>query len=200
MKGTVAVLLFPLFFLLFQVTMATASNEPHPSPAASYLQPDAPVFDLNITQFRTRFNLDNPALELAPFQAIKTDNNATLVRAASQINNQLYASAALERGTLKIKSMQITWLASKADEQHRPDATAQAYISALIRFFSAGLTQQHSMEQLNKLLTLSEHQPYCLQTAGAVRYVLVTGGENELTFAVEPIKLVLSGNLPQESH
>jgi hypothetical protein len=40
-----------------------------------------------------------------------------ITRAASKINENLYASTALERGTLKIKSIQITWLPIQGPEQ-----------------------------------------------------------------------------------
>ena len=50
-----------------------------------------------------------PSLPLGEFRAIDSARDTpTLTRAASKINENLYASTALERGTLKIKSMQIT--------------------------------------------------------------------------------------------
>jgi hypothetical protein len=50
-----------------------------------------------------------------------------LTRAASKINDNLYASTALERGTLKIKSMQITWLPIQGPEQKAAKAKPGVY-------------------------------------------------------------------------
>lgn len=85
-----------------------------------YLLAGAPSFDLSISQFREKFNADNPKLPLNEFRSISTSRDrANLTRAASKINENLYASTALERGTLKIKSMQITWLPIQGPEQKR---------------------------------------------------------------------------------
>ncbi len=86
--------------------------------SASYLLAGAPSFDQSISQFREKFNADNPKLPLNEFRSIATSRDrANLTRAASKINENLYASTALERGTLKIKSMQITWLPIQGPEQ-----------------------------------------------------------------------------------
>ena len=70
--------------------------------AAPYLLAGAPSFDLSISQFREKFNVDNPKLPLNEFRSISTSRDrANLTRAASKINENLYASTALERGTLK---------------------------------------------------------------------------------------------------
>lgn len=85
------------------------SAESESTTAAPYLLAGAPSFDLSISQFREKFNADNPKLPLNEFRSISTSRDrANLTRAASKINENLYASTALERGTLKIKSMQIT--------------------------------------------------------------------------------------------
>jgi hypothetical protein len=84
-----------------------------------YLLPGAPTFDQSISQFREKFNADNPTLPLNEFRAIDSRRDTErLTRAASKINENLYASTALER-TLKIKSMQITWLPIQGPEQKR---------------------------------------------------------------------------------
>ena len=76
---------------------------------APYLLAGAPSFDQSISQFREAFNQANPTLQLDEFRAIDGPRDTpTLTRAASKINENLYASTALERGALKIKSMQIT--------------------------------------------------------------------------------------------
>lgn len=95
--------------------------------AAPYLLAGAPSFDQSISQFREKFNADNPKLPLNEFRSIATSRDrANLTRAASKINENLYASTALERGTLKIKSMQITRCRSRP-EQRRPDQSAGVY-------------------------------------------------------------------------
>jgi hypothetical protein len=48
----------------------------------------------------------------------------------------LYASTALERGTLKIKSMQITWLPIQGPEQKAAKAKALEYMSAVLQAFT----------------------------------------------------------------
>jgi hypothetical protein len=76
--------------------------------------PGAPSFDQSISQFREAFNNDNPKLQLNEFRAIDSARDTpNLTRAASKINENLYASTALERGTMKIKSMQLTWLSPR---------------------------------------------------------------------------------------
>lgn len=103
---------FTLFLLLFSaLTASTAAlaKEPSTATTAPYLLAGAPTFDLSISQFRENFNTQNPKLILNEFRAIDSSRDrANLTRAASKINENLYASSALERGTLKIKSMQIT--------------------------------------------------------------------------------------------
>ncbi|MGG7448763.1 YiiQ family protein [Kosakonia oryzendophytica] len=158
---------------------------------APYLLPGAPTFDQSISQFRERFNTDNPTLALSEFRAVDgSDQNLT--RAATKINESLYASTALERGTLKIKSMQITWLPVQGPEQKAAKAKAQEYMAAFIRAFTPTLTAAQSMQKLQKLLTNGKSKPYYAETEGPVRYVVADNGEKGLTFAVEPIKLALS--------
>ena len=90
-------------------------------PRQPYLLAGAPSFDQSISQFREKFNADNPKLPLNEFRSIATSRDrANLTRAASKINENLYASTALERGTLKIKSMQITRLPIQGRSKRRP--------------------------------------------------------------------------------
>jgi hypothetical protein len=108
-----------------------------------YLLAGAPSFDMSISQFREKFNADNPKLPLNEFRAIATSRDqANLTRAASKINENLYASTALERGTLKIKSMQITWLPIQGPEQKAAKAKALEYMSAMIRAFVPTLSRR----------------------------------------------------------
>lgn len=172
------------------------SAEPAESTAAPYLIPGSPTFDLSISQFREKFNADNPTLALNEFRSITTSRDQlNLTRAASKINENLYASTALERGTLKVKSMQITWLPVQGPEQKSARAKAQEYMSAVIRLFTPSLTKPQSLQKLQKLLTAGKNKRYYSITEGAIRYVVADNGEKGLTFAVEPIKLALSETL-----
>ncbi|MEN0614137.1 DUF1454 family protein [Klebsiella indica] len=163
---------------------------------APYLLPGSPVFDTSISEFREKFNANNPNLPLNEFRAITSSRDqANLTRAASKINENLYASTALERGTLKIKSMQITWLPIEGPQQRAAKAKAQEYMSAVIRAFVPTLSQIQSQQKLQKLLAAGKGKRYFTESEGAVRYVVADDGEKGLTFAVEPIKLALSETL-----
>ena len=178
----------------------TALSAQTPAAVAPYLLTGAPVFDLSISQFREKFNTDNPTLPLGEFRSISSSRDQqTITRAASKINENLYASTALERGTLKIKSIQITWLPIQGPEQKAAKAKAQEYMSALMRAVIPTLTKPQSLQKLQKLLTQGKGKHYFASTEGAVRYVVADNGEKGLTFAVEPIKLALSENLEGEN-
>ena len=160
---------------------------------APYLLAGSPTFDQSISQFRETFNTDNPGLPLNEFRAIGGGKDrANLTRAASRINETLYASTALERGTLKIKSMQITWLPVQGPQQKSAKAKAYEYMSAILRVFIPTLTKAQSLQKVQKLLAAGKGQRYFAETDGAVRYVVADNSEKGLTFAVEPIKLALS--------
>lgn len=168
--------------------------------AAPYLLAGAPSFDQSISQFREKFNADNPKLPLNEFRSIATSRDrANLTRAASKINENLYASTALERGTLKIKSMQITWLPIQGPEQKAARTKALEYMSAMIRAFVPTFSQTQSQQKLQKLLAAGKGKRYFADTEGAVRYVVADHGEKGLTFAIEPIKLALSETLEGNS-
>ncbi|MDI9803122.1 YiiQ family protein [Citrobacter koseri] len=188
-----------LFLLLFSAITASTTVLAEASPSATtapYLLAGAPTFDLSISQFRENFNQQNPRLPLNEFRAIDSNRDrANLTRAASKINENLYASTALERGTLKIKSMQITWLPIQGPEQKAAKAKAQEYMAAVIRTVAPLLTKEQSQQKLQKLLTAGKNKHYYAETEGAIRYVVADNGEKGLTFAVEPIKLALSENL-----
>lgn len=178
----------------------TALSAQTPAAVAPYLLTGAPAFDLSISQFREKFNADNPTLPLGEFRSITSSRDQqTITRAASKINENLYASTALERGTLKIKSIQITWLPIQGPEQKAAKAKAQEYMSALMRAVIPTLTKPQSLQKLQKLLTQGKGKRYFASTEGAVRYVVADNDEKGLTFAVEPIKLTLSENLEGEN-
>ncbi|EPG6259541.1 DUF1454 family protein [Klebsiella aerogenes] len=172
------------------------SAETESAATAPYLLPSAPIFDVSISEFREKFNADNPKLPLNEFRSIASSRDkANLTRAATKINENLYASTALERGTLKIKSMQITWLPIQGPEQKAAKAKALEYMSAILRAFVPTLSPLQSQQKLQKLLTAGKGKRYYTETEGAVRYVVADHGEKGLTFAIEPIKLALSETL-----
>lgn len=188
-----------LFLILFSAMTACApalSAETLIAPTAPYLLAGAPTFDLSISQFRENFNQQNPKLPLNEFRAIDSSRDkARLTRAASKINENLYASTALERGTLKIKSMQITWLPIQGPDQKAAKAKALEYMAGVIRTVAPLLTKEQSQKKLQKLLAAGKNKRYYAETEGAIRYVVADNGEKGLTFAVEPIKLTLSENI-----
>ncbi|ECW0909810.1 DUF1454 family protein [Salmonella enterica subsp. enterica] len=188
-----------LFLLLFSALTASITAHAQLSSStttAPYLLAGSPTFDLSISQFRENFNRQNPDLPLNEFRAIEDSRDkANLTRAASKINENLYASTALERGTLKVKSMQITWLPIQGPEQKAAKAKAQEYMAAIIRTVAPLLTKEQSQKKLQKMLIAGKGKHYYAETEGAVRYVVADNGEKGLTFAVEPIKLTLSENL-----
>ncbi|QOV68941.1 DUF1454 family protein [Citrobacter sp. BDA59-3] len=184
-----------LFTVLF-INHYAIAEDTLPAAAAPYLLPGAPTFEQSISQFREKFNEDNPDLQLNEFRAVDSRGDTErLTRAATKINDNLYASTALERGTLKIKSMQMTWLPVRGPEQKAAKAKAQEYMAALIRAFSPTLTKAQSLQKLQKLLNNGKNKLWYAETEGAIRYVVADDGEKGLTFAVEPIKLALSESL-----
>ena len=188
-----------LFLLLFSALTASITAHAQLSSStttAPYLLAGSPTFDLSISQFRENFNRQNPDLPLNEFRAIENSRDkANLTRAASKINENLYASTALERGTLKVKSMQITWLPIQGPEQKAAKAKALEYMAAIIRTVAPLLTKEQSQKKLQKMLIAGKGKHYYAETEGAVRYVVADNGEKGLTFAVEPIKLALSETL-----
>ncbi|EAW6712472.1 YiiQ family protein [Salmonella enterica] len=188
-----------LFLLLFSALTASITAHAQLSSStttAPYLLAGSPTFDLSISQFRENFNRQNPDLPLNEFRSIENSRDkANLTRAASKINENLYASTALERGTLKVKSMQITWLPIQGPEQKAAKAKALEYMAAIIRTVAPLLTKEQSQKKLQKMLIAGKGKHYYAETEGAVRYVVADNGEKGLTFAVEPIKLALSENL-----
>ncbi len=110
----------------------------------------SPTFDLSISQFREDFNSQNPSLPLNEFRAIDSSpDKANLTRAASKINENLYASTALERGTLKIKSIQMTGYPSGARAK-AAKAKAQEYMAAVIRTLTPLMTKTQSQKNCSR--------------------------------------------------
>ncbi|MDU6388911.1 MULTISPECIES: DUF1454 family protein [unclassified Pantoea] len=161
-------------------------------PAAPYLLPGAPTFDMTIGQFRERYNAANAALPLMEYRAIDNRNDSSrLTRAASKISETLYASTALEQGTGKVKTLQLTWLPVPGPDQKASQEKALAYMTALLRFFVPGLSPDEARQKLNALLSEGKGARYFSRTEGALRFVVADNGDKGLTFAVEPIKLAL---------
>lgn len=188
--------------LLFILCSGTAFADPPPDrdrlateevPKAPYLMPGAPTFELTLVSFREKYNLANPTQPIAEFRAIADKPDAVLLtRAASKINEDLYASTALEKGTGKIKSMQITYLPIQGAEEKAAHATAISYMANIIREFDPTLSVDQSVAKVNSLIDKGKGQQFYQQQVGAVRYVISDSGEKGLTLAVEPVKLALS--------
>jgi hypothetical protein len=162
-------------------------------PAAPYLLTGAPTFDMTIGQFREKYNLANPDLPLLEYRAIDGhEDKGNLTRAASKINETLYASTALEPGTGKIKTLQITWLPLPGPDQSASQSKALDYMTAMLRFFIPGLTVEEGHKKLDGLLKDGKGSHYFAHEEGALRFVVADNGDKGLTFAIEPVKLALS--------
>lgn len=165
------------------------------SPAAPYLLAGAPTFDLTVVKFREKYNRDNPTLPIGEFRAIATteDDSPLLTRAASKLNENLYASTALEKGTGKIKTLQITHLPlQQSSEEKAARSIAINYMSALMRQYEPALTVEQSLAKVASLLERGKGSRFYQQQVGAIRYVVSDNGDKGITFAVEPVKLALS--------
>lgn len=109
-----AALLLITFMLITTINHAHAdpTNDSSPPkegpPIAPYLLFNAPTFDLTLVKFRESYNRANPTLPINEFHAITVkEDSPPLTRAASKINENLYASTALEKGTGKIKPYKL---------------------------------------------------------------------------------------------
>ncbi|WP_312663058.1 YiiQ family protein [Pantoea sp. CTOTU49201] len=162
-------------------------------PAAPYLLAGAPTFDMTVAQFREKYNAANPNELLQEYRAIDNrGDKSNLTRAASKISETLYASTALEQGTGKIKTLQITWLPVPGPDMKAAQARAMDYMTALLRFFIPGLSPEDGRKKLDSLLSAGKGARYFSRTEGALRFVVADNGDKGLTFAVEPIKLALA--------
>ena len=198
MKKAPGSLLTPIPILLALLTGSAAhADEVSPRssalPTAPYLLPGAPTFDMSIAQFREKYNTANPDLPLSEYRAVDSRRDkSTLTRAASKISETLYASTALEPGTWKIKTLQITWLPIPGPDEKAAQEKALAYMTALMRFFSPTRSTEDSRKRLEALLSKGKGARYYAQTEGALRFVVADNGDKGLTFAIEPIKLSLT--------
>lgn len=188
--------------LLSQPALAadsTPAGPPAPpldsAPTAPYLLASAPTFDVTVVQFRERYNTQNPTLQIGEFRAIDNHGETVnLTRAASKITETLYASTALEKGSGKIKTLQLTYLPVEGASEKAARATAIGYMAALMREFEPALSVEQSTARVADLLTRGQGQRFFQQTSGALRYVVADNGVKGLTFAIEPVKLSLAGS------
>lgn len=183
--------------LCFGINSALADPPDAAIPAPStapYLLAGAPTFDLTVVQFREKYNRDNPTLPIGEFRVIpsREDDSPLLTRAASKLNENLYASTALEKGTGKIKTMQITHLLLQGNEEKVARTVAINYMAALMRQFEPALSVEESINKVSNLLEKGKGSYFYQQQVGAIRYVVADNGDKGVTFAVEPIKLALS--------
>lgn len=179
--------------LTLLLTFSELSSAAQPlSAVAPYLQPNAPVFSDTVARFREQFNHDNPQLPLPEYRTVETGQPAGLVvLAVSRVSSDLYSSTALEPGTGKIKSLQMTWIAHKTQTEKNSRDLAFRYMSALIRFFSPLLSPQESQQKLEALLNTAKENKSITENEGALRYVIASHRDNSLTLAIEPVRLTL---------
>ncbi|MBD2809332.1 DUF1454 family protein [Xenorhabdus sp. Vera] len=170
------------------------STTPETNSSLMYLLPGSPTFEDTIPVFREKYNKKNPKIHLYEYKVVASkDISQPFIRAASRINDKIYSSAILERGSEKIKSLQITLLSSPNEPNNEQNfILAKQYMTALINEFEPTFSPDQAKGQLEKLLQAAEKHPAFSQKMGAIRYVIVNSSENIMTFAIEPIKLSLS--------
>ncbi|AWK13974.1 DUF1454 family protein [Candidatus Fukatsuia symbiotica] len=174
-------------------TVATSISIHSKSSTAPYLLASAPTFGVTLIQFRKHYNQTNPTLPINKFRAVHEKGSLTpFTRAASKINENLYASTVLENGSSKIKTLQITYLPINGEKGKEAKSVAISYMAALMRQFQARLSVQQSISDIVNLLERGKGVHFYAYSVGAVRYVVVDNDKKGLTFAVEPVKLVLS--------
>jgi len=163
------------------------------TPTAPYLMPGAPTFEMTLVSFREKYNIANPTQQIGEFRSIADKPGDTLLtRAASKINEDLYASTALEKGTGKIKSMQMTYMPSQGADEKAEHARAISFMANLLRQFDPTMSVDQSVAKVNALIDKGKGLPFYQQQVGAVRYVISDNGEKGLTLAIEPVKLALA--------
>ncbi|WP_294912024.1 DUF1454 family protein [Tatumella sp. UBA2305] len=162
---------------------------------APYVQPGAPVFSETIPQFREKFNSMNPGTPLPEYRTVDTGQVQNMVvLAVSKINDSIYSSTALEPGTGKIKSLQMTWVSPRGSSEKESRDLAFCYMTALIRYFSPQLTEQTSRQKLESLLKAAKVNIPYFDAEGALRYVISNQGEKGITLAIEPVRLILNNS------
>ena len=182
---------------VFATEMSVAQKQPTKDDIA-YLKQDAPVFEITIPELRAKFNQQNPLLSLNEYKIITNHDIAIpLVRAATRITPYLYSSAILERGSEKIKSLQLTLIHSPDSpelEKINREITTQ-YIITLIAQFDSSITQEQIQEALNLFAFKNQNSDYISHDVGAIRYIIAHEDNQLTTFAIEPIKLSLNSKI-----
>lgn len=190
MKINVFLAMALLFSFAAFAAAVTPASPPSPAP---YLMVGAPTFDLTIVKFREKYNSHNPQLSIGEFRTIDShDETINLTRAASKINNTLYASTALEKGSGKIKTLQLTYLPVEGSGEKAARAVAIAYMTALVHEFEPALSLDQSRTRVIELLAKGRGARFFQHLWGPIRYVVADNSDKSLTFAVEPIKLAMS--------
>ncbi len=176
------------------VSGAQAADSPaDATPIAPYLLAGAPTFDLTIVKFRENYNTHNPALPMGEFRSLDNHNDpVNLTRAASKINQTLYASTALEKGSGKIKTLQLTYLPVMGSGEKAARTVAINYMAAVVREFEPLMTVDQSTSRVSYLLAKGQGSRFFQQSWGPLRYVVADNGDKGLTFAIEPLKLALA--------
>ena len=182
---------------VFATEMSVAPKQPSKDDIA-YLKQDAPVFEMTIPELRAKFNQQNPLLSLNEYKIITNHDIAIpLVRAATRITPYLYSSAILERGSEKIKSLQLTLIHTPDSpelEKRNREITTQ-YIITLVAQFDSSITPEQIQEALNLFTFKNQTSDYISHDVGAIRYIVAHEGEQLTTFAIEPIKLSLNSKI-----
>ncbi|QEZ93982.1 DUF1454 family protein [Proteus sp. CD3] len=177
--------------------MSVAQKQPAKDDIA-YLKQDAPVFEITIPELRAKFNQQNQLLSLNEYKIITNHDIAIpLVRAATRITPYIYSSAILERGSEKIKSLQLTLIHSPDSpelEKINRELTTQ-YIITLIAQFDSSITQEQIQEALNLFAFKNQTSDYISHDVGAIRYIIAHEDNQLTTFAIEPIKLSLNSKI-----
>lgn len=182
---------------VFATEMSVAQKQPTKDDIG-YLKQDAPIFEITIPELRAKFNQQNPLLSLNEYKIITNHDIAIpLVRAATRITPNLYSSAILERGSEKIKSLQLTLIHSPDSpelEKINRELTTQ-YIITLVAQFDPSITQEQIQEALNLFAFKNQTSDYISHDVGAIRYIIAHEDNQLTTFAIEPIKLSLNSKI-----
>ncbi|WP_109409903.1 DUF1454 family protein [Proteus genomosp. 4] len=182
---------------VFATGISVAQKQPTKDDIA-YLKQDAPVFEITIPELRAKFNQQNPLLSLNEYKIITNHDIAIpLVRAATRITPYIYSSAILERGSEKIKSLQLTLIHTSDSpelEKMNREITTQ-YIVTLIAQFDPSITPTQIQEVLDLFVFKNQTPAYVSHNVGAIRYIIAHEGEQLTTFAIEPIKLSLNSKI-----
>lgn len=186
LRNFASLLLTSLLFVLSPVTgLADAPKTP------LFLLPNAPTFDMTISQFRSAYNHQFPDTPLYEYRTIDVPQTKHLVTAAvSRITPTLYSSTALEPGTGKLKTVQITLIGYRHQNESEHQL-ALDYMASLLLFFSPDYNRSQSLTQLEQWLKKSKSESYFLQNDGPVRYIFAEMN-NTLTFAIEPLRLIMN--------